>query len=198
MTKRVFFVFFIAGLILRFPVSVWAGPPFETDDPEPTELHHWEIYLGTTAVQTPGDLTGAAPFLACSYGALADTQLSFSHQLSFNASHAGTTVGYGDISLSLKYRFWHEEKGTPQAAVFPQINIPTGDVSKGLGSGQVQFFLPLWFQKSWGPWTSFGGGGYWINPGSGNKNWTFIGWDLQRDISSRFTIGGELFYHSAN
>jgi hypothetical protein len=31
--------------------AVWAGPPFETDDPEPPEPGHWEIYLGATALQ---------------------------------------------------------------------------------------------------------------------------------------------------
>jgi len=31
----------------------------------------------------------------------------------------------------------------------------------------VRGFLPLWLQKSWGRWTSYGGG-YWIN-GSGQR-----------------------------
>jgi hypothetical protein len=27
------------------------------------------------------------------------------------------------------------------------------------------------------------GAGYWINPGSGNKNWVFAGWEAQYDFS---------------
>jgi hypothetical protein len=177
----------------------WAGPPFETDDPEPPELGHWEIFLGATALQVQNDLSGTAPFLAVNWGGLPDTQFSLTEQAAFN-SPAGlnSAYGYGDTQLSVKYRFLHETEGTPQAAVFPQVDLPTGDSKKGLGAGQVQFLLPLWLQKSWGPWTSFGGGGYWIDPGPGNKNWVFLGWAIQRDLSSRFTLGGELFYHSAS
>ena len=34
----------IAALLLAVPTVAWAGPPFVTDDPEPTDLHKWEIY----------------------------------------------------------------------------------------------------------------------------------------------------------
>jgi len=39
----------------------------------------------------------------------------------------------------------------------------------------VQAFLPVWMQKDVGDWTVYGGGGYWINPGAGQKNWWFTG-----------------------
>jgi hypothetical protein len=28
-------------------------------------------------------------------------------------------------------------------------------------------------------------GGYWINHGVGNKNWWFIGWQVQREITKQ-------------
>ena len=183
---------------LAFASAVWAGPPFETDDPEPTDYHHWEIYLGATALQLQNDFSGTAPFLSVNYGGFPDTQLSITQQLSFNSFGTSTAFGYGDILVGVKYRFLHESTDFPQAAFFPQVNIPTGDAAKGLGYGQFQFLLPLWVQKSWGPWTTFGGAGYWINPGPGNQNWVFLGWEAQRDLSSFFTLGGEVFYHSAN
>jgi hypothetical protein len=182
-----------------FACVAWAGPPFETDDPEPTPFGHWEIYLGTTTIQTQGDLSGTAPFLELNYGALPDTQISLTQQTSFNFPAAGAgTFGYGDTLAGVKYRFLHESVDTPQAALFPQVNIPTGDAEKGLGYGQFQFLIPLWIQKSWGPWMTYAGGGYWINPGTGNQNWVFVGWEIQRDLSAFFTLGGEVFYHSAN
>lgn len=78
--------------------------------------------------------------------------------------------------------------------IFPLLEIPTGDSSNGLGNGKAQAFIPLWLQKSWGPWKTYGGGGYWINPGEGNKNWWLIGWLIQRDISDKFTLGAEVFH----
>jgi hypothetical protein len=100
--------------------------------------------------------------------------------------------------VGVKYRFLQESLDVPQAAFFPQVNVPTGDAAKGLGSGQFQFLLPLWIQKSWGPWTTYGGGGYWISPGTGSQNWVFVGWEIQRDLSTFFTLGAEVFYHSPN
>jgi hypothetical protein len=189
----------ILAVLAGLTSPVWAGPPFETDDPEPTEFGHWEVYLGTTVLSIQQDFSGTAPVLSVNYGGFPDTQLSITQQISFNFPGAdGDYWGYGDTLAGVKYRFLHESDGVPQAAVFPQVNFPTGDSSKGLGSGQVQFLLPLWLQKSWGPWTTFGGGGYWINPGPGNQNWVFLGWEIQRDLSSFFTLGGEVFYHSAN
>jgi hypothetical protein len=72
--------------------------------------------------------------------------------------------------------------------------VPTGDGGRGLGTGHLQTFLPVWIQKSWGKWTSYGGGGYWINPGTGNRNYWQIGGLLQKELNRHWTLGGELFY----
>jgi hypothetical protein len=126
-----------------------------------------------------------------------DVQLSLAPQLAFNASpNAVTQFGLGDIQLSAKYRFLHEDDTCPQAAFFPAVVLPTGNPELGLGNGKAQVLLPMWFQKSWGPWTDFGGGGYWMNPGVGNRNWTFLGDAIQRDLGDRVSAGLELFYHS--
>ena len=65
-------------------------------------------------------------------------------------------------------------------------------------NGKTQVFLPVWVQKSWGKLTTYGGAGYCINPGTNNKNWIFTGAEIQYDISPRFMLGGELYYHSAD
>jgi hypothetical protein len=67
-----------------------------------------------------------------------------------------------------------------------------------LGSGYWQEFLPLWLQKDWGDWTTYGGGGYWINPGHGDRNFWFFGWLLQRKITENLTLGGELFHQTSS
>ena len=118
--------------------------------------------------------------------------------MAFNApSHGSTQVGYGDTELGIKYRFLQETPRLPQIGVFPLIELPTGDAARGLGSGHLQVFLPLWIQKSWGPWTTYGGGGYWINPGAGNQNWGFVGWLVQYQITSRLSLGAEIFHETA-
>ncbi len=86
----------------------------------------------------------------------------------------------------------------PQIGVFPLIEIPTGDENKQLGSGKVQAYIPAWVQKSWGKLTTYAGGGFSYNPGLGQKNWGFAGWQAQYDFSEVVTLGGEVFYQTAN
>ncbi|MEI9984698.1 MAG: hypothetical protein WDN69_16740 [Aliidongia sp.] len=107
--------------------------------------------------------------------------------------------GYGDTELGVKYRFVEEddEGWRPQIGIYPNLEIPTGSVSKQLGTGEVRGFLPVWLQKSIGDWTSFGGGGYWINPPNGlltEKDYWFAGWALMRRLDDEWNLGGEIFY----
>ena len=76
--------------------------------------------------------------------------------------------------------------------------VPTGDAGRGLGNGQVWYRLPLWLQMSWGPWTSYGGGGYAVNRAPGMRNSWFGGGLLQRDLSEQLTLGGEVFWQQAD
>jgi hypothetical protein len=172
----------------------WAGPPFVTDDPEPVELHHWEVYVASTEVETASDRSGTAPHIEVNNGIAPDLQAHVIMPYAFDRSPGGPLHrGYGDTELGLKYRFVQEGPSRPMAGTFPLVEVPTGDANRGLGSGHTQWFLPIWLQKSWGPWTTYGGGGYWINPGAGNRNWTFLGWEVQKDLSERVTLGGEVF-----
>ena len=42
---------------------------------------------------------------------------------------------------------------------FTMFEIPTGSAARGLGVGKTWYKVPLWVQKSFGPWTTYGGGG---------------------------------------
>jgi hypothetical protein len=37
------------------------------------------------------------------------------------------------------------------------------------------------------------GGGYWINPGVGRKDFWFLGWQVQREIDKTLSLGVEIF-----
>jgi hypothetical protein len=82
--------------------------------------------------------------------------------------------------------------------IYPLIEIPTGNAARGLGAGYVQAFLPVWIQKEFGKWTTYGGGGYWINPGPGNRNYSFAGAVLQRQVTHALALGGEVFYQTSS
>lgn len=176
----------------------WAGPPFVTDDPEPVEFQHWEVYSASQLTHDAEGWSGTSPHLEVNYGAAPNLHLHIIAPVSFVApAHGSTQFGYGDTELGAKYRFVGETECRPQIGTFPLIELPTGDRDHGLGSGETQGFLPLWLQKSFGPWTTYGGGGYWINPGEGNRNWWFTGWEIQRQINSRLMLGVEVFHETS-
>jgi len=97
--------------------------------------------------------------------------------------------GIGDLELSAKYRFFHDETAGISIAAFPGVSLPTA--THGLGSDHVTALLPIWGQKDFGHWSVFGGGGYAINPGAGNRNYWTGGVALSREVSDDLLIGIE-------
>ena len=174
-----------------------AGPPFQTDDPDPTPYRFYEIYLNTQLVHDAGSVTGTLPALEVNYGALPNVQVSLTTQLSTNyAASPMPWIGYGDTELAVKLRFIQETKSRPQIAFYPAVVMPTGNAAAQLGGGYVKSFFPLWAQKDVGRWTVFGGGGVWHNPGPGNRDYTFSGLAAERSVGEKWTYGGEIFHSS--
>jgi hypothetical protein len=190
---------FLATLIAILGATqlAWAGPPFATDDPEPVEYRHWELYLASQLAHDKDGWSGTSPHFEINYGALPNLQLHLIAPVSFSASsHGATHFGYGDTEFGVKHRFFEETDQLPQIGVFPLVEIPSGNRERGLGTGHAQVFLPLWLQKSFGPWTTYGGAGYWINPGKDNRDWWFTGWLLQREITPALTLGAEIYHET--
>ena len=185
----------LACALIGLPLRAAAGPPFITDDPEPVEYHHWEVYLASQYSHNSDGVTATAPHVEVNYGVRPNVQLHLIAPLVYSrATGMPSQYGFGDMEFGVKYRFIQETAKRPQVGIFPLIEAPTGDSSRGLGNGQAQFFLPVWLQKSWGKWSSYGGGGYWVNPGTGNRNYWLTGWQLQRSLSKQLALGAEIFY----
>ena len=192
-TARLYFS--IACLLgALFAGAALAGPPFVTDDPEPVDYGHWEVYIASERAQGTDGVTGTAPHMEVNYGALPELQLHVIAPLAYAGTVGGVWhSGFGDTELGLKYRFLDESDSYPQIGTFPLIEFPTGNENLGLGGGHTRAFIPVWLQKSFGPWTTYGGGGYWLNGGGGNQNYWLFGWEVQRLLSSSLAAGIEFF-----
>jgi len=187
----------VAGSLLFASCLAVAGPPFLTDDPEPVEYQHHEFYIATQLTKTAGGTSGTLPHLEYNYGAAPNLQLHILVPYAFSDPKGGSwESGLGDIEFGVKYRFMEETDNRPMAGIFPIVVTSTGDEKKGLGNGSAQLFLPLWLQKKWGNWQTYGGGGYWFNNARGAKNHWFFGWQLQKELSEHVTLGGEIFYNT--
>jgi hypothetical protein len=167
------FVGMCTGALLTLvlaPLAVWAGSPFRTDDPEAVEYKHGEFYIFSQQTLAGGGRTGTLPGFEFNYGIFENIQFHVIAPFAFNTpSGQGTTTGYGDTELGVKWQLNEETETMPMIGVFPIFEIPTGNHDKGLGNGASQIFLPLWLQKKWGNFQTYGGGGYWINNGTDNS-----------------------------
>ena len=151
--------------------------------------------LSAQQIKTSDGRSGTLPHIEYNYGAAPDLQLHVIVPYAFdNPSHGSHQQGLGDIELGAKYRIVQETDTQPMVGIFPLVETDTGDADKGLGNGATQVFLPVWLQKSWGDWQSYGGGGYWINHAVDTKNHWFFGWQLQKKITERLALGGEIFH----
>ena len=178
--------------------SARAGPPFQTDDPEPVDFRHWEAYFFSDYDNTAIGTMTQGPALEFNWGAVPDVQLHLVVPAAAFVPAAGAAAfGMGDTEMGVKYRFLHETKHRPEFGIFPFVEVPTGSAKAGLGNGRTWYRLPLWAQKSEGAWTTYGGGGEVVNAAPGMRNYPFGGWLLQRDLGKRWTLGGEVFAHGA-
>jgi hypothetical protein len=185
------------AFLVIVPNIALAGPPFRTDDPVPVGFRHGEVYLFSTAVTDQAGINGLGPAFEFNYGPLPNVQLHVVMPIAFSKpKDVPLQMGYGDTELGVKYRFVRQTDIIPDIATFPLVEVPTGDASRGLGNGKAQVYLPLWLQKDFENWTVYGGAGYWINPGVGNRNWDFSGILVQYNFSSEFFLGAELFHQT--
>ena len=180
-----FFVRFWPVIIVAVVAApAWAGPPYVTDDPEPTDLHKWEIYNFVGG--TRGDGITAADFgLDINYGGFKDVQLTTTLALH---GQSGEPVTFDDAELAMKYKFMHQDPHglAPDIAVFPRVSLPTAPDSR-----YAQFLLPVWLQKDFGATSVFGGGGYTFNPGPGNRDYAIWGAVLTQQLRPGFQLGVE-------
>ena len=196
---RIKYLTFVCTLLFLLAQQSYVGPPFITDDPEPVEFKHWEYYISTMNIFQKGVWEGTTPHIETNYGLVPNVQVHLLLPLNYvyTKQNDNIDIGYSYTEFGIKYRFVQETNQSPQIGTFPLIEIPTLK-NYEFGNGKPKIYIPIWLQKTWGKLTTYGGGGYWINPGINNKNWIFTGWEIQYDISKVITLGEEFYYHSSD
>lgn len=170
----------------------FAGPPFLTDDPQPTDEGHWEIYNFVQGVHTPGDTNGEAG-LDLNYGGAKDLQLT----AVIPEQYGPDGSGMGDIELAAKFKFLHQTGPTGlDVSFFPRVFLPTA-FDRG-DDRHANLLLPIWAEKDFGKWSVFGGGGYQINPGAGNRSFWVSGLTVTRQVSESLMLGAEVYHQTAD
>src|ERR1035438_552279 len=197
-----FFVFMLTGSRL------WAqGPPYETDDPVPVDLHHYEFYIFGVVDGTPAEIDSTGPAFEFNWGAIPRVQLHAilpwggvfpSNNPVYLPGGAGPSAfGLTDMELGAKIAIIKQSKNFPQIGTFTMFEMPTGSYTKGLGVGKVWYKLPVWIEKDWEHWTVCGGGGYQVVPQKDYRNFPYTAWLVKHEFSKKLEIGVAVFAHGS-
>jgi hypothetical protein len=187
----------VAGAVLAMLIQpAAAGPPFISDDPEPTDTGHFEIYTFNNGTNTRSGTSGESG-IDFNYGAAPNLQLTATVPAGYNDTMGGgTQVGWGNVELAAKYRFLHQDTFGFDVSVFPRVFLPSG--SSTIGDNHVSLLLPIWVQKDFGKdWSAFGGGGCTFNEISA-ADFCQAGTVLTYQLLPKLQIGGELFHQTAD
>ncbi|HYM23088.1 MAG TPA: transporter [Vicinamibacterales bacterium] len=147
MTRRV------AALLLLVAV-----PPAGAQEPQAIEPDRPDVTNGTHIVDTGllqielgGILTQSEPGQS-GFGSPFTARLGVSEWLEVRfgadgfvtqSDESGMASGFGNVQLGAKLRLWADPGGLPVLSILPQVNLPTADSAKGLGSGLTDFTVAL-------------------------------------------------------
>ena len=155
---KLLFVFLLSLFCCSYLSVVKAQQPFITDDTDttPKRKFHFEFsnefdWLQRSAF--PAVRQNTADF-EIAYGLFEDVEISVAAPLLtiFNdrASVPRRVSGIGDMSASVKYNFFKESEKSrrPAMAVTVNLELPTGDTNRQLGSGLTDIFINGIVQRS--------------------------------------------------
>jgi hypothetical protein len=182
------------AIVLGLIVPALAGPPYLTDDPEPTDYKHYEIYTFSEGMATQDGVSGEGG-IDFNYGGAPNLQLTATVPAAYDfPASAPSSAGLGNVELAAKYRFLTQQNFGLDVAVFPRIILPSALPT--VGERHASYLLPLWMEKDWDQWSAFGGGGCEINRGGDSRNFCLMGAVLTRKIVTNLQVGLEFFHQT--
>src|SRR5689334_22915005 len=95
-----------------------AGPPYLSDDPEPTDYRHFEIYAFANGTVSDGGTAGESG-IDFNYGATPNLQLTAVLPLGYDTGVGA--VSLGRVELAAKYRFLRQDDVGIDVAFFPRV-----------------------------------------------------------------------------
>jgi hypothetical protein len=149
---------FTLALLLPIGSTAQAQQPFYTDDADVTPKGHFHFEFSNEFDQLqrssfPTAKQDTADF-ELDYGVFEGVEIGIESPLLTLLNTAGTTpkraLGIGDTNVSLKYNFHKERENSrlPAMAIGFNLELPTGDTKRQLGSGLSDFYMNGILQKS--------------------------------------------------
>ena len=115
------------------PSGAQAGPPYQTDDPDPVPYRHFEAYIFSLSDTTKAAGTACAgpTSFEMNYGAASRLQWHLVIPFEQNFAPDGiVTHCIGDTELGAKVKLLSESKFLPETGIFPfvevMLRVPSG------------------------------------------------------------------------
>ncbi len=158
MPRELLSLIFNLALLILIPLTAQAQQPFITDNADVTPKTHFHFEFGNEfdllqRSSFPGLKQNTADF-KLNYGLVEGLEIGIESPFLTIFNAAGTSPhtpsGIGDTNLSVKCNFHkeREESRIPAMAIAFNLELPTGDTSRQLGSGLVDFYVNGIVQKS--------------------------------------------------
>ena len=148
----------LLAALLLCSESTPAQQPFITDDTDVTPRHkfHFEFSNEFDALQRASfpSLKQNTADAELDYGLFKNFEVGIEAPVltivNDRSAPFRRPAGLGDLNLSFKYNYWQEREGSrwPALAVTFNLELPTGDVNRQLGSGLADFYVNNVLQKS--------------------------------------------------
>ena len=116
------------------------GPPYQTDDPVPVDLHHYEFYIFGGMDGTPAEIDSTGPAFEFNWGAIPRVQLHAilpwgviapsNNPVYLPGGTGPSAFGLNDMELGVKIAIIKETKHIPQIGTFTMFEMPTGTMTK--------------------------------------------------------------------
>ncbi len=148
----------ILALLFFLSVPALAQQPFVTDDADvtPKGRFHFEFSNEFDWLQRESlpSLQQNTADIELGYGLFENFEVGIAAPFLTIINQAGTTsrrvTGIGDLNISLKYNFLRERENSrrPALSIAFNLELPTGDAERQLGSGLADFYVNGILQKS--------------------------------------------------
>ena len=139
-------------------IPAQAQQPFVVDNADVAAYHRWHFETSNEYDSLPlasfPNLYQDTQTIKFSFGAFRNCEVGMDFPViaigNDSSSELGTPFGIGDADFSIKYNLLKEKAGSRRPAITVSFNIepPTGDPNRQLGSGLIDYYLNGIFQKT--------------------------------------------------
>lgn len=170
----------------------FAVPPLVSDDVPPADKGQIQWYLGSQYLSGNGSIERDLLATSMSIGITDRQEISWG--IPFIST--GGEHGLGDLFVGTKYLLLKETETLPAASASFNLSTPTGDQSRGLGTGGWDYDFRLQAQKKWGWFTLIGDVGYTLLTDPRRNVW-FVSTAQEYEVSDTTRLLSEVYFQTS-